>query len=840
MKTKEEILRTWLEIDMYTVAHDAGFTLKTRRPDYSLVAETIRFLDYETSSNSNPDINAIIGIIALMWERTDKSIFGLKDHIVIFLSRIGYPSSAIICDDNFNNLTGQFSELGSYIYDISSALNRTKNEVSVAEKRFVLTNFQKEVWDALDKERIVGISAPTSAGKSFVLLWKIIDKIITRKIDVVYVVPTLSLINQVTTDFRKSLDSIGYKQYQITNSYEEKDSTEDRYIYVLTQEKAIAALTEEKAFADELILVVDEVQNIERVDEAEDVRAKTLFDTMIEFRQKKNVKQIILSGPRIEKLKSVGKEIFGKKTNEHSTEISPVLGITYSIKKIGKKYYFKQYTSLMTEHLNCEIEKSDQIKGYGKKKYDNEYMTFFNVFLRATGGSQNIVFSPTSKNAREMACMLKGEPVEDISDLIEYYAESIHPNYTLCKTLENGVCYHHGKLPAHVRRTLEKAISDKKVSNIVCTTTLLQGVNLPAQNVYIRNPHLYITKHKGSSELTDYEMANLRGRAGRLLKDFVGRTFVMDEVGFLDTEGYQQEELFDDVKKELPTGYEKAFEENRLDIEEALSDHKTVDAEMNHYGYLVTYIRQNILRYGNNAQKKMKDVGITLSKEQVAAIKMKLDVISVPREICLKNRYWDPLVLDVIFKRFNGTVPNTIVDKGIKNKIDEMMKFLRDTPETKEMYNRYVNEKFREGRGRGIFVSNVIKWTRGISLKDILSKGKYDGEKGQDEIEDMIKVLENDIAYSFPLLLKPLFDMKNPVSNMLSSMQAGASDILTRRMIEKGVPRETAILLMDKYFTTAEKMILDSDVVERKLREAIKNHYEEYPYWVKIQLEFLV
>lgn len=495
---------------------------------------------------------------------------------------------------------------------------------------------------------------------------------------------------------------------------------------------------------------------------------------------------------------------------------------------------------MISEHLSCQIEDFSQIKGYGKKKYDNEYMMFFNKFLKATGGVQNIVFSPTSKNAREMACMLKSEPIEDLSDLIKYYAESIHPNYALCQTLENGVCYHHGKLPAHVRRTLEKAISDKKVANIVCTTTLLQGVNLPAQNVYIRNPHLYLKKHKDSAELTDYEMANLRGRAGRLLKDFVGRTFVMDEVGFLDTEGYYQEELFEDVKKELPTGYEKAFEENRLVIEETLSDHKTVDAEMVRYGYLVTYIRQNILRYGNNAHRKMKEVGIALSKEQVAAIKMKLDDISVPRDICLKNRYWDPLVLDVIYNKFTGTVPTTIFDKGIKKKIDEMMKFLRDTPETKEMYNRYINEKFREGRGRGIFVTNVIKWTNGTALKEILSKGKYDGVKGQDEIEEMIKVLENDISYSFPLLLKPLFDMKNPSSNLLSSMQAGASDFLTRRMIEKGIPRETAILLMDKYFTVKEKMIVESEAGESGLRKTLRNHYDEYPYWVKIQLEFLI
>ena len=79
----------------------------------------------------------------------------------------------------------------------------------------------------------------------------------------------------------------------------------------------------------------------------------------------------------------------------------------------------------------------------------------------------------------------------------------------------------------HVRRTLEKAIVSKQINNVVCTTTLMQGVNMPAQNIIIRNPHLYLKKTDTAAELSNYEMANLRGRAGRLLKDFIGRTYVL-------------------------------------------------------------------------------------------------------------------------------------------------------------------------------------------------------------------------------------------------------------------------------------------------------------------------
>ena len=110
---------------------------------------------------------------------------------------------------------------------------------------------------------------------------------------------------------------------------------------------------------------------------------------------------------------------------------------------------------------------------------------------------------------------------------------------------------------------------------------------------------------------------------------------------------------------------------------------------MTGYGHLVTYIRQNILRYGMSSEKKMREVGITLSKEQIAAIKSKLDKISVSKEICAKNRYWDPFVLDSIYNNYSGSIPKTIYEKGIRNQLDRIISFLRDMPETNAMFCKY-------------------------------------------------------------------------------------------------------------------------------------------------------
>lgn len=370
--------------------------------------------------------------------------------------------------------------------------------------------------------------------------------------------------------------------------------------------------------------------------------------------------------------------------------------------------------------------------------------------------------------------------------------------------------------------------------------TLLQGVNLPAQNVFIRNPHLYVKKQKQSSELTNYEMANLRGRAGRLLKDYIGRTFVMDEDEFIDSEGYEQLELFEDVTKELPSGYEQKFEEYKDFIEEALDNNTPVDATMKKYGYIISYIRQSVLKYGAESRGRMKNVGIKLTQKQVAAIILKLDSIDVPKEICYKNRYWDPLVLDYIYNEYDGKLPNTPMEKGAKSKLDKAMRFLRENDVTAEMYNKNIPSTYRKRTMRSIMSSLSLQWATGKALCEILNNSRYEGDDGADNIDSTIELLQNTISYNLPLLLKPLYDMKQSESPFLKCMQVGAFGVVERCMIEMGVPRESALYLYKEIFDEKEIKVENRLELEQIIREKIRLEYKNIPYWIQVQLDFLI
>ena len=134
----------------------------------------------------------------------------------------------------------------------------------------------------------------------------------------------------------------------------------------------------------------------------------------------------------------------------------------------------------------------------------------------------------------------------------------------------------------------------------------------------------------------------------------------------------------------------------------------------------------------------------------------------MPKEVCYKNRYWDPLVLDAIYTTFEGQVPDTPMEKGAKGKIDKIMRFLRDTEETSDMYSKYVPDMYQNGKMRSIMVGLSIKWANGEKLREILSDSRYDGEDGMDNIDNTIELLQNTISFSLPLLLRPIYDMWKP------------------------------------------------------------------------------
>jgi len=801
--------------------------------------QAIGVIDYYSRNSDEESKQMVIVLSSILYTYKQNHWTGLNEFLVIVLSRIGFAPSAIMVDESYDKESNQFSALSSFISQISATINQLKNEIFIKNQLYLLTDFQKRIWDISAKSKFLGISAPTSAGKSFVILLKCIDNIIKKGGNIVYIVPTLSLINQVVNDFHDKLNEFSLDDYEILTTYNEQRNS--NIIYVLTPERAISAYNEDTLpFGKVNSFIVDEIQNIERLENKEDERSKILFDSLIELSFSYSPDLIIFSGPRVSGLKNMGFDIFQElNSNELNTISSPVTNFTYSILKKGNKYYFKQYSQINKNHSSIEILNTDYIK-IGGKQYDDKYLSYLSNIINKLGiDSKNIIFSPTSGTARKIAIDLANNNAvvnsnNRLKSLIKYVSSTVHPNYDLIKTLDNGIAYHHGKVPSHIRNVLEYAIKEKMIDTTVCTTTLMQGVNLPAQNVIMRNGYLSTRNIGGDMpKLTNYEISNLRGRAGRLLKDFVGRTFVLDENAFVNQTEIQGD-LFKDENKDLQSGYGKIFTSNKRTITDAVFNNKSNENLPNEIGkdgkFLITYIRFNILKHGMECLKRLDSVGIDFTSDDIKLIKYELEQeLEVPTSICLKNRYIDPLVINDIYMNINSfIIPTNINENNLSHQFFKLVKQIKS--KYPNYYSNYFDSELTES-----FFYTVTDWMKEKPLNKILS-GNYFNDSNN--IDSKINSIQKKICFDLTSMLKPFYSIKNSESNILSCIEMGGYKPLTLLLISLNIPREVALILSKTIFSKLDLNIesLDDAFVKTYIKENINN----IDFWNRIQLQHLL
>lgn len=455
--------------------------------------------------------------------------------------------------------------------------------------------------------------------------------------------------------------------------------------------------------------------------------------------------------------------------------------------------YFNQYTDIIKHPNRIPVTNNTMIQGYGGAQYRDSFISYLSNFIKNLGAnSRNIIFSPTTGQARKTAVKLAElrEPVainEKIGSLIEFIKATVHSKYDMCETIPRGFAYHHGKTPTHVRVAVERAIRDKLIPNIVCTTTLMQGVNLPAQNVILRNPDLAIRRRAGiKPKLTDYEIANLRGRAGRLLKDFIGRTFVLEEDSFERTD--EQMELFPEAVKELHSGYGEKYETFKHEIDIGLQEDVRIDDSNKEYSFLLTYIRQTILKHSESSLERLSAVGIDIEPSLLSDIQHSISNLQVPKDVCFKNRYWDPLDLNELYSIKNDFyVPTSISENQIEVSLKAVLDRMRD--DFPLYYDRYF--KIDKTMLFSCCIS-AKEWMKEKPLNEILNTPYFDTAE---KVEDRISLLQSNISYGLPMLLKPLYDIQSPDGMFLRFIEIGAYKPATRKMIELNIPREIAIYL---------------------------------------------
>lgn len=399
-------------------------------------------------------------------------------------------------------------------------------EVDAAEKlsvlirgdKLILSPFQKILWDELRSGSGAAISAPTSAGKSFVLR-KFVAEMIGELGSVLYIVPTRALITQVANDFYSEFQSFGGCAPEIiTVSLDSSEVIPEKSVFVVTQERAQILLSSHPSFIPKL-LVVDEAHSIS--DGSRGVLLQGVVDEVV--RRQPGV-QALFASPMVKNLE-IFSRLFGVENIDEVVSNEPAvlqnfIKLTIDDVKVGQ----------------CHVELVDPYSEKGR------FISHVNVGGKLTSRAKilsrasvafgkdaiNILYAngadEAEKVAINLAFLLGDRPsMAEREDLAQFACESVHESYELARCLRKGVAFHYGEMPSQLRREIEQAVADGIVDYLVCTSTLLQGVNLPAKNIFLLRPE------KGSSKpLVSTDFWNLAGRAGRLLKEFQGNIFLIE------------------------------------------------------------------------------------------------------------------------------------------------------------------------------------------------------------------------------------------------------------------------------------------------------------------------
>jgi len=724
------------------------------------------------------------------------------------------------------------------IADLQIGLLEVLNTVRIAEGDRALTNFQLDVWTALPSLSVASISAPTSAGKSFVVIDYMCKQGNQREDFVgVYVTPTQALLGEVSKKIVSRTSE--YADFLVSTVPTVSAKRVGRQIYVLTQERLAALLVETELSPS--LLVVDEAQNL-----ADGARGIILQDCIERVRDRNKSAQIILLSPNTTGLPQALETLGIDHAVVKETSLSPVLQNRIVVHAVPGQTH-KLRLSLLEKGI--ETEMGTFVTERGIDSADTRLAT---VALEFGAGGGALVYATgpadSEKTALRLVLGLSPEESGALAELSEFIRAHIHQEYGLAKTVMYGVAFHYGKMPALLREALESAFEHGHVKYLVCTTTLFQGVNLPARNVFINTP----TRGNGA-KLPSALLWNFAGRAGRLSKDVVGNVFLVDYGSWPDRP------LDKLVKLEVKTSLSTIMT-NHLDlIVEALSGAMPKQSKRDETaseisaaaGFLLARAARGSVR---QAVDRLPSLSTEQKEEVISAAIDAHEKLGLPASVLEGNWIIDPYGLSRLKASLFQKLQQDLLDDFIPCDPSEARAF--------GVYAGVFNLIAREVWGwdatrLGAFVANyALLWMKGVPYPVLISKWvKYKSKisgaptnvdsliRGAfDFIEDELrfKWVQHSRAYvdvlKHVLVLGNRSDLLVGIYDFSLALELGVSSKSARSFIELGLSRITASVLAslfpdsrlstDDALATLAKLDLallkESPIVVREIEELRK------------------
>ncbi|MFU7459166.1 DEAD/DEAH box helicase [Serratia marcescens] len=408
---------------------------------------------------------------------------------------------------------GLFSAVTSFT-DSSVSLSTTstilgdirKTVQTIPSSELSFTNRQYDIYNEILTNNFFSFSGPTSLGKSFVIKNCAID-LLNKFQMIVFILPTKALLEEYLVDFRAMLNERKIEHVNVTKSVSGVKA-DTKNIMIFTQERYNNFLYEANLNDIKVdVLFIDEAHKLA---DKSSKRSMTLYKVISHSLEKYSNLKLVFSSPVI-----TNPQIFFKYFNITGSSLSiaesPVAQSLF-FANIGNKEY--KYFDTVTKAV-VDLNVSDT--------FDSD----FDLILKIGSNHDSNLIYVSSKSqcvnkAIEFAEYLNSKKIplkvdDELINEAKLISDFIHKDFSLPHLLKYGIAYHHGNLPSFIRKRIEFLYANKKIKYIFCTSTLLEGVNLPTKNVFIY-PFGKANNNSGFS----LDFWNLAGRAGRYKNELTG------------------------------------------------------------------------------------------------------------------------------------------------------------------------------------------------------------------------------------------------------------------------------------------------------------------------------
>lgn len=591
---------------------------------------------------------------------------------------------------------------------------------------YVFTDYQARLWAAIKAGSNVAISAPTSAGKSFIIRRYIVDKLMAHAETAVFIVPTKALINQVSMDFKSDLKDRAH----VYTTYRPQEEDHKATIYVLTPERCNKLLND-KNIRPPKIIFIDEIHNLEAEGRGM-VFENCLYGLVARFTQS----QFIFAGPFIEDIVTPLRELSGLELIDETTVATPVFQVRVAITFISKSYSAEYRIFSQTGNVICgETVLNKRLFSKAKSKKGQAIA----IFLENLKQDEScIIFAPRKSSAENWALELprsakvSREHAGAIEELIDFLAEEIHPDYSLIRTLRNGVAFHHAGLPDIARIEIEELYSKEAITSLVCTSTLLQGVNLPADKLIIISPK------NDNTQLTPFEFKNLIGRAGRISTNLYGEVYCLE----IKDEEWGEDRLTNDEKTKIKPNTTVILDEHADTLIQlaTATRNEIIETPLGDKLYTtICYLRHLFVSDEEHFNRLLDTSNVKSDQREILEEKfngIKAQLV-IPLELLRQNPYVDPLLQNQLYMEIQANpyawIPTNFPNsRRLLNPPDDIafedQNFYQQFDEIARRLNRIfhieeeVNSKYGSYVGIGSLIYDAFQWMAGKPHRYFIDK----------------------------------------------------------------------------------------------------------------------